>query len=143
MCSVFVQKTPKVEGIQFDGDNSDEIIEFVGGEDYGKVVGDSLVLSLQGKDPRSQKVTVNRGQFVIKTATATTVVNEGDFVANFANEDGTPIGGIPPIEEPEPVPEEELVYQPGFRPLTDEEKKAAAKKSEKKEAEPTFAFGKK
>ena len=134
MCSVYVQKTPKVEGIQFDGDNGDEIIEFVGGEDYGKVVGDSLVLSLQGKDPRSQKVTVNRGQFVVKTATATTVVNEGDFVANFANEDGTPIVSLPAPEEPEPVPEAELVYQPGFSPPT-----PAPEGEEKRAAEPVEA----
>ena len=125
MCSIYVQKTPSVEGIQFDGENGDAIIEFVGGEDYGKVVGDTVELSLQGKDPRSQKVTVSRGQFVVKSATTgTTVVNEGDFMSNFTNLDGSLIEAITPEPPADPVPEEELVYQPGFSPPAKEEKAA-------------------
>ena len=114
MCNVYVQNVPKVEGFQFDGENGEEIIEFVGGEDYGKVVGDTLELSLQGKDPRSQKVTVNRGQFVVKTNTGTKVVNEGEFTSNFTNLDGSLIEAITPEPPADPVPDEELVYQPGF-----------------------------
>ena len=126
MCSVYKQKTPTVEGIQFDGENGDAIVEFVGGEDYGKVSGDTVELSLQGKDPRSQKVTVNRGQFVVKSLTATTVVNEGEFTSNFVNEDGSAIGSIPEAPLEEPVPEDQLVYQPGFSPPTKESEEQVA-----------------
>jgi hypothetical protein len=116
MCNVYKQKVPTTEGYQFDGANGEEIIEWLGGPDYGVVAGETLVLSLQGKDPRSQKVTVNRGQFVVKSKTATSVVNEGEFVGAFSNEDGSDIVSLPPPAEPEPIPEDELVYQPGFAP---------------------------
>jgi hypothetical protein len=135
MCSVYVQKTPKVEGYQFDGANGEEIVEWLGGPDYGVVSGETLVLSLQGKDPRSQKVTVNRGQFVVQSKMATSVVNEGEFVGAFANEDGSDIVSLPPPPPEPPVAEDELVYQPGFRPLTEEEKKAAKKDEHKKTPE--------
>ena len=132
MCNVYVQNVPKVEGIQFDGGNGDAIIEFVGGEDYGKVSGDELILTPAGKDPRGNKITVRRGQFVIKSAqTGTSVVNEGEMMANFTNLDGSLIEAIVPPEEPPPLDEDELVYQPGFRPLTEEEKEAAKKPKKK------------
>jgi hypothetical protein len=124
MCNTYVQKVPTTEGYQFDGENGEEIIEWLGGPDYGVVSGDKLVLSLQGKDPRSQKTTVNRGQFVVKSKTATSVVNEGEFVGAFSNEDGSDIASLPPPAEPEPVPEDELVYQPGFGPKPGEPKPA-------------------
>src|SRR4029077_7793925 len=114
MCNVYKQKVPTTEGYQFDGANGEEIIEWLGGTGYGVVAGETLVLSLQGKDPRSQKVTVNRGQFVVKSKTATSVVNEGEFVGAFSNEDGSDIVSLPPPAEPPPIPEDELVYQPGF-----------------------------
>jgi hypothetical protein len=53
MCNTYVGKVPKVEGYQFDGANGEEIIEWLGGSDYGVVAGETLILSLQGKDPRS------------------------------------------------------------------------------------------
>src|SRR4029077_1560975 len=112
---VFKEKVPTVEALQFDGENGEDIVKYVGGEDYGKVSGDTVELSLQGKDPRSQKVVVSRGQFVVKTLTATTVVNEGEFMGRFTKEDGGVIEPLPAAELPEPVPEEELVYQPGFK----------------------------
>src|SRR4029077_12508911 len=112
MCNVYKQKVPTTEGYQFDGANGEEIIEWRGGPDYGVVAGETLVLSLQGKDPRSQKVTVNRGQFVVKSKAGTNVVNEGEFIGAFSNEDGSDIVSLPPPET-EPVPEDELVYQPG------------------------------
>lgn len=117
---VFREKVPQVEAIQFDGDNGEDIVKYAGGEDYGKVSGDSVELSLQGKDPRSQKVTVARGQWVVKTLTATVVVNEGEFAGKYTKEDGSPIEPLPPAELLEPVPEEELVYEPGFKPPTEE-----------------------
>ena len=118
MCNVYVEKTPKVEGFQFDGANGEEIIEWLGGPDYGVVSGETLVLSLQGKDPRSTKVVVNRGQFVVQSAKGgTSVVNEGEFVGTFANEDGSDIVSLPPPPEPPPLAEDELVYQPGFGPI--------------------------
>jgi|SRR5580765_616262 hypothetical protein len=116
MCNTYKQKVPTTEGYQFDGANGEEIIEWLGGPDYGVVSGDKLVLSLQGSDPRSQKVTVNRGQFVVKSKTATSVVNEGEFVGAFSNEDGSDIVSLPPPPEPPPIPEEDLVYQPGYGP---------------------------
>jgi hypothetical protein len=136
MCNVYKQKVPTVEGYQFDGANGEEIIEWLGGPDYGVVSGETLVLSLQGKDPRSQKVTVNRGQFVVKSKTATSVVNEGEFVGAFSNEDGSDIVSLPPPAEPPPVPEDELVYQPGFKPPTEE---AEAKPAEEPAA-PTQTY---
>ena len=115
MCNVYVEKTPKVEGFQFDGANGEEIIEWLGGPDYGVVSGETLILSLQGKDLRSTKVVVNRGQFVVQSAKGgTSVVNEGEFVGTFANEDGSDIVSLPPPELPPPLAEDELVYQPGF-----------------------------
>jgi hypothetical protein len=117
MCNVYKQKVPTTEGYQFDGANGEEIIEWLGGPDYGVVSGETLVLSLQGKDPRSTKVTVNRGQFVVTSKAGTSVVNEGEFVSAFANEDGSDIVSLPPPEPPPPLADEELVYQPGFGPL--------------------------
>lgn len=136
MCNTYVEKVPKVEGFQFDGANGQEIIDWLGGADYGVISGETLILSLQGKDPRSEKVTVNRGQFVVKSNKAgTSVVNEGEFIAAFANEDGSDIVSLPPPPPEPPVADEELVYQPGFRPLTEEEKKASAKAHEVKAKE--------
>ena len=129
MCEKYVQKMPTVEGYQFDGANGEEIIEWLGGPDYGKVVGDTLELSLQGKDPRSQKVTVNKGQFVVTSNKGTSVVNQGEFIANFTMLDGSLIEAITPDPPADPVPEEELVYQPGFGPLTEEDKKRAEEKA--------------
>jgi hypothetical protein len=133
----YVQKAHTVEAIQFDGENGEEIVKFVGGEDYGKVSGDEVELSLQGKDPRSPKVTVTRGQWVSKSKVATSVVNEGEFAATFEKEDGGEIAPLKPAKEEKPVPEDELVYQPGYAPLSEEEKKEKEKKDkeekEKKE----------
>jgi hypothetical protein len=139
VCNVYKQKVPTVDGFQFDGANGEEIIEWLGGPDYGKVTGETLTLSLQGKDPRSQKVTVERGQFVVTSNKGTSVVNEGEFVSAFANEDGSDIVSLPPPELPPPIAEDELVYQPGFAPLTEEDKKKRAvdEKKEKK-AEPAW-----
>jgi hypothetical protein len=117
---VFKEKVPTVEALQFDGENGEDVVKFAGGEDYGKVSGDTVELSLQGKDPRSQEVVVTRGQFVAKTLTATVVVNEGEFMGKYTKEDGSVIEPLPAAELPEPVPEEELVYQPGFKPPTEE-----------------------
>lgn len=137
--NVYVKKTPSVEGLQFDGTNGDAVVEFVGGEDYGTVSGDTVILTPGGKDPRGGKVTVVRGQFVVKSNIATSVVNEGEMIANFTNLDGSLIEAITPDPPADPVAEDELVYQPGFRPLTEEEKKAKAeedkKKAEKKAAD--------
>jgi hypothetical protein len=133
MCNVYIEKVPSVEGIQFDGENGGEIVEFVGGADYGKVSGDEVILTPAGKDPRGTKVTVTRGQFVVKAKTGTKVVNEGEMLSNYTNLDGSLLEAIAPPEQPPPLDEDELVYEPGFRPLTEEEKKAA-KKSDKKEA---------
>jgi hypothetical protein len=125
MCNVYKQRVPTTEGYQFDGANGEEIIEWLGGPDYGVVSGETLVLSLQGKDPRSQKVTVNRGQFVVKSKAGTSVVNEGEFIGAFSNEDGSDIVSLPPPAEPEPIPEDQLVYQPGFGPKPAQEPEPA------------------
>ena len=139
MCEYYVKKVPKVEGFQFDGANGQEIIDWLGGPDYGVISGDTLVLSLQGKDPRSQKTTVNKGQFVVKSEKGTSVVNEGEFINEFTMADGSLIEAITPDPPADPVAEDELVYQPGFAPLTEEEKKAKAeedkKRTEKKAAD--------
>jgi type IV secretory pathway VirB10-like protein len=142
MCNVYKQKVPTTEGYQFDGTNGEEIIEWLGGPDYGVVSGETLILSLQGKDPRSTKVTVNRGQFVVTSKAGTSVVNEGEFIVEFANEDGSDIVSLPPPPPPEPLAEDELVYQPGFAPLTEEDKKKKAEE-DKKRAEKKVADDKK
>lgn len=141
MCEKYVQKMPTVEGYQFDGANGEEIIEWLGGPDYGKVVGDTLELSLQGKDPRSQKVTVNKGQFVVTSNKGTSVVNEGEFISNFTMLDGSVIEAITPDPPADPVPEEELVYQPGFAPLPEDHpsRKSRKKKEKDEESEPAKA----
>src|SRR5258708_37884914 len=118
---VFKEKVPTVEALQFDGENGEDIVKYVGGEDYGKVAGKTVELSLQGKEPRSQKVVVARGQWVVKTLTSTVVVNEGEFAGRYTKEDGSPVEPLAPEELPEPVPEEELVYQPGFKAKPAEE----------------------
>jgi hypothetical protein len=137
VCNTYIEKVPKVEGFQFDGANGEEIITWLGGPDYGVVAGDTLVLSPQGKAGRGQKVTVERGQFVVTSNKGTSVVNEGEFISAFANEDGSDIVSLPPPELPPPLAEDELVYQPGFAPLTEEDKKRAEEKAaadEKKKA---------
>ena len=127
---VFREKIPTVEALQFDGENGEEIVKYVGGEDYGKVSGDTVELSLQGKDPRSQKVTVTRGQWVVKTLKGTTVVNEGEFAGKFEKLGGEVIEPLPEVELPEPVPEEELVYQPGFKAPKEGKEKSEEPKPE-------------
>jgi len=123
---IFKEKVPQVEAMQFDGENGEDIVKYVGGEDYGKVSGKTVELSLQGKDPRSQKVTVDRGKWIVKTTGGTTVVNEGEFAGKYAKEDGSPVEPLAPEELPEPVPEEELVYEPGFsKPTAEGEEKPA------------------
>ena len=139
MCEKYVQKMPTVEGFQFDGANGEEIIEWLGGPDYGKVVGDTLELSLQGKDPRSQKVTVNKGQFVVTSKAGTSVVNEGEFISNFTMLDGSVIEAITPDPPADPVPDDELVYQPGFAPLPEDHESRKSKKKKEKEEEPAKA----
>lgn len=113
---VFKEKVPQVEAKQFDGENGEDIVKYVGGEDYGAVSGKTVTLSLQGKDPRSQKVVVERGQWIVKTLTSTVVVNEGEFAGKYTKEDGSPVEALEPEPLPEPVPEDELVYEPGFKP---------------------------
>jgi hypothetical protein len=134
MCNTYKEKVPTVEGFQFDGANGQEIIDWLGGADYGVISGETLVLSPQGKAGRGQKVTVNRGQFVVNSNKGTSVVNEGEFIAEFSNEDGSDIVSLPPPPPEPPVAEDELVYQPGFRPLTEEDKKAKAEAAAKLEA---------
>jgi hypothetical protein len=134
VCEIYVQKVPKVEGFQFDGANGEEIIEWLGGPDYGVVSGDTLVLSLQGKDPRSQKTTVVKGQFVVKSNVGTSVVNQGEFIANFTAADGSLIEAIQPDPPVQALAEDELEYQPGFGPLTEEDKKKKAEAAAKIEA---------
>ena len=132
MCNTYVEKVPKVEGYQFDGANGQEIIDWLGGPDYGVISGETLILSLQGKDPRSTKVTVNRGQFVVTSKAGTSVVNEGEFISAFSNEDGSDIVSLPPPPPEPPVAEDELVYQPGFAP-------APESKGRREEREPAKA----
>lgn len=111
---IYREKVPQVEAVQFDGENGEDVVKFVGGDEFGKVSGKTVELSLQGKDPRSQKVVVARGQWLVKTISGVTVVNEGEFAGKYTKEDGSPIEPLAPEELPEPVPEEELVYEPGF-----------------------------
>jgi hypothetical protein len=113
---IFKEKVPQVEALQFNGDNGEDVVSYVGGDDYGAVTGKTVTLSLQGKDPRSQKVVVSRGQWIVKTLTATVVVNEGEFAGKYTKEDGSAVEPLEPEELPEPVPEDELVYEPGFGP---------------------------
>ena len=77
MCEIYVQKVPKVEGFQFDGANGEEIIEWLGGPDYGVVSGDTLVLSFRERTRGAEKTTVVKGQFVVKSNVGTSVVNQG------------------------------------------------------------------
>jgi hypothetical protein len=132
---VFKEKIPTVEAKQFDGENGEDIVKYVGGEDYGAVTGKTVTLSLQGKDPRSQKVVVERGQWVVKTLTSTVVVNEGEFAGKYVKEDGSPVEALEPEELPEPVPEDKLVYQPGFAPPAAEG--GAEPKPEEPQPQPT------
>jgi hypothetical protein len=127
----YVERIPTVEAVQFDGENGEDVVSFVGGKDYGKVSGKDVVLTLGGKDVRGGKVSVSRGQWIVKQKTGTVVVNEGEFAGKFVNEDGSDVEPLEPEELPEPIAEEKLVYQPGFRPLTEEEKKAT--KAEEKQ----------
>jgi hypothetical protein len=113
-----------VQAVQFDGENGEDVVSFAGGEDYGAVTGTTVTLTPGGKDPRSAKVVVERGQWVVKRITGTAVVNEGEFAGKFVNEDGSDIEALPPPPEPEPVAEDKLVYQPGFKPPEGEEKPA-------------------
>jgi hypothetical protein len=145
MCEVYSKRVETVEAVRFDGTNGDAVVEFVGGADYGVVAGDTVILSPSGKDPRGGKVTVSAGQFVAKPKSGpVTVVNEGDFLGSFEIVEGEP---PPPIVRklPDPVPEDELVYQPGFGPLTEEDKKKAEEKAaaDKKKAEEKAAADKK
>jgi hypothetical protein len=123
---IYREKVPQVEAMQFDGENGEDIVKLVGGEDFGKVSGKTVELSLQGKDPRSQKVVVTRGQWLVKTISGVTVVNEGEFAGRYETKEGEPIPTLEPEAEPEPVPEDKLVYEPGFSPPTEEAEKPAA-----------------
>ena len=109
-----------VEAVQFDGENGEDVVSFAGGEDYGTTTGKIVILTPGGKDPRGGKIKVERGQWVSKSRTGTVVVNEGEFAAQFVNEDGSDIEALPPANQPEPVAEDKLVYQPGFGPLPKE-----------------------
>ena len=122
---VYREKVPQVEALQFDGENGEDVVKFVGGDEFGKVSGKTVELSLQGKDPRSQKVVVSRGQWIVKSPSATTVVNEGEFAGKYETKEGEAVKVLEPEPEPEPVPEEELVYEPGFAKPTDEAKPEA------------------
>lgn len=133
----FKERIPTVEAVQFDGENGEDVVKFLGGEDYGKVAGKTIEFRPGGKDPRIAKVLVERGQWIVKTLRGTNVVNEGEFAGTYVTEDGKDVEPLEPEELPEPVPEDELVYEPGFRPLTEEDKKKAAEKvaADKKKAE--------
>jgi hypothetical protein len=105
-----------VEAVQFNGENGEDLVSFLGGKDYAKVAGDTVEYRPGGKDPRSAKIVVERGQWAAKSASGTSVVNEGEFAGKFVNEDGSDVAPLEPAPLPDPVPEDELEYQPGFGP---------------------------
>ena len=69
------------DALQYDGANAVDVIAFVGGSDYGTVVGDKVVLSLQGANVQSQKLEVYPGQWVLipKRGGPFNVVSDGEF----------------------------------------------------------------
>jgi hypothetical protein len=143
MAGVYRKVVPTAEAVRFDGTNGDDIVTFVGGEDYGVNNGETVTLTPAGKDPRGAKITVVTGQWVAKPKGGTTVINEAEFAADYELVPVLPEAD--PAQAPltakleEPVPDDELEYQPGFGPLTEEDRKkaeekaAADKKKDKKE----------
>jgi hypothetical protein len=80
------------DALQYDGANAADVIAFVGGGDYGKVVGDEVVLSLRGADIQSQKLEVLVGQWVLIPLRGGpfNVVSDGEF--NMLFEEDTSSG---------------------------------------------------
>lgn len=112
----YKERIPTVEAVQFDGENGEDVVSFLGGEDYAAIAGKAVAYKPSGKDPRSVVVPVERGQWIVKSTKGTSVVNEGEFAGHFVNEDGSDIEALEPEPLPEPVAEDELVYEPGFAP---------------------------
>ena len=132
----YKEKIPTVQAIQFDGENGDDIVSFVGGDDYAKASGAGLALTPGGKDPRGVKLEVARGQWVVKSDRGVSVVNEGEFSSKFVKEDEEPIDPLEPLPLDEPIPEDQLVYQPGFKAPTSEENKAPGDQVAEPESQP-------
>ena len=83
MAGIYRKVVPTAEAVQFDGTNGDEIVTFVGGEDYGVNNGETVTLTPSGKDPRGAKITVVVGQWVALAKAGTVVINEGEFAADY------------------------------------------------------------
>lgn len=73
------------DALQYDGANGVDVIAFVGGGEYATVVGDKVVLSLQGATVQSQKLEVYPGQWVLipKRGGPFNVVSDGEFNVFF------------------------------------------------------------
>jgi|SRR5580765_920114 len=86
------------DALQFDGANAADVIAFVGGGDFAKVVGTNVVLSLTGADIQSQKLDVFPGQWVLipKRGGPFNVVSDGEFNMVFEEDTGGP-GEVVPL----------------------------------------------
>src|SRR5258708_11126421 len=86
------------DALQYDGANAVDVIAFVGGDEYAKVVGDRIVLSLQGANVQSQKLEVYPGQWVLipKRGGPFNVVSDGEFNVFFEENVGP---ATTPVEE--------------------------------------------
>ena len=115
---IFREKVGTVEALRFDGENGEDVIKFAGGKDFGKITGDEVLISLSGRDPRSQKREVTRGQWLVKGPSGVSIMNEADFAGRYETGEGEPVEALEPKEDEteEPVPDDKLVYQPGFGP---------------------------
>src|SRR5258705_10391857 len=73
------------DALQYDGANAVDVIAFVGGSDYASVVGEKVVLSLQGANVQSLKLDVYPGQWVLipKRGGGFNVVSDGEFNVFF------------------------------------------------------------
>jgi hypothetical protein len=78
------------DALQYDGANAADVIAFVGGPDYAVVEDDRIVLSLQGKNVQSQKLTVMPMQWVLIPFRGGpfNVVSDGEFNMVFEEDTG-------------------------------------------------------
>jgi hypothetical protein len=83
----------EIEAIQYDGTNATEVIDFVGGAEYGRDETDKLVVSqLKLDDPHAMKLDVLPTQVVVRTlrTNSLSVASEGGFDALWEPAQGGP-----------------------------------------------------
>ena len=115
--AVYQKRVPTVEAIRFTGENTDEVIKFVGKKFVKRYGEDELEVRIHGEHPQSPKDRVSKGGWVVKQSIGSpvAVVNDGDFKSLYEKTDKA-VTPPPPEEEAKPASEQPEPEKPEEEP---------------------------